>query len=160
MKIPGREWVCGRHWSHRPMVQARTLVRSLYSPRICTSLLKLTKWIFLFVRAWAFPFHYYHRESDVLLFCTYSTCRSCKESIKCVIISLFVFPTVLSFTKTEVVFVLIVSISPELSTCQMLNKNICWMNKWRNEWWYEPQWAFSGLTMPQLHWLKFHFRAL
>lgn len=130
---------------------ANLLILSLCSSWKGTLPLKLTEWIFSFVRASVFPFHWYHQGGDVLLFCTYSTSHSCKESIKCVIISLFVFLTVLNSTRTEAVFVFIVSISPDLSMHPMLTKNICWVNKWENKWWYESQWAYSGfkfLIMP------------
>lgn len=152
MAIRWTSWLLWRYktgnWFVGCTDHTKLLILSLCSSWKGTLPLKLTKWIFSFVRASVFPFHWYHQGGDVLLFCTYSTSCSCKESIKCVIISLFVFLTVLNSTRTEAVFVFIVSISPGLS---MLTENICWMNKWENEWWYGSQWAYSGfkfLIMP------------
>ena len=80
------------------------------------------------------------------------------ERIKCVIIFLFVFSTVLSSARAEAVFVLIVSVSPESTTSEMLIKISV---EWMDEWWHESQWAFSGLgllIMPFLYRFKFCFR--
>ena len=80
------------------------------------------------------------------------------ERIKCVIISLFVFSTALSSARAGAVFVLIVSVSPESTTSEMLIKISV---EWMDDWWHESQWAFSGLgllIMPFLYRFKFCFR--